>query len=74
MTTIRAVAPFVHPNSINFKTAPYETWLKVGGSVAASHYPPRALHGAALDSIQKKCQTASYVRLRKVICECFMQR
>ena len=44
---IRAVAPFVHPNSINFKTAPYEAWVKVGGQVARAHYPVRALHGLA---------------------------
>ena len=47
MKRIKAVAPFVRPNSINFKTAPYEAWVKVGGQVAAAHYPPRALHGAA---------------------------
>lgn len=45
--TVRAVAPYLHPGSINFKTAPYEAWRKVGGKVAAAHYPPRLLHGAA---------------------------
>ena len=46
-TFIRAVAPFEHPSSINFKTAPYEAWVKVGGLTAAAHYPMRALHGLA---------------------------
>ena len=44
---IKAVAPYLHPNSINFKTAPYYAWVNVGGQVAAAHYPARALHGAA---------------------------
>lgn len=44
---IKAVAPYTHPGSINFKTAAYNAWIKVGGKVAESHYPIRALHGFA---------------------------
>lgn len=44
---VRAVAPYIHPGSINFKTAAYEAWVKTGGCVAKSRYPVRALHGFA---------------------------
>lgn len=45
MKIVKAVAPYTHPSSINFKTAAYNVWIKIGGKVAASHYPMRALHG-----------------------------
>lgn len=45
MKTIKAVAPYQHPESCNFKTAAYEAWEQVGGQVAGSHYPLRCLHG-----------------------------
>lgn len=47
MKIIKAVAPYTHPSSINFKTAAYEAWIKVGGETANSHYPVRTLHGLA---------------------------
>lgn len=47
MKNIKAVAPYTHPGSINFKTAAYNAWVKAGGKVAGSHYPIRALHGFA---------------------------
>lgn len=45
--TVKAVAPYIHPGVLNFKTAAYEAWKKAGGQTAASHYPWRVLHGAA---------------------------
>jgi len=45
MKIIRAVAPYIHPGSINFKTAAYGAWVKTGGKTAKSHYPIRVLHG-----------------------------
>lgn len=47
MKTVRAIAPYAHPGSINFKTAAYGAWVNVGGKTAESHYPIRALHGLA---------------------------
>lgn len=47
MKTVKAVAPYIHPEQLNFKTAPYKAWMKVGGEVAPAHYPPRLLHGFA---------------------------
>ena len=47
MKTVRAVAPYIHPSSINFKTGAYNAWIKAGGKAAESHYPVRALHGFA---------------------------
>lgn len=47
MKIIRAVAPYIHPGSINFKTAAYAAWMMVGGKTAKSHYPIRVLHGLA---------------------------
>ena len=42
---LKAVAPFIHPEFLNFKTAPYEAWRDLGGMTAKSHYPIRTLHG-----------------------------
>lgn len=42
---IKAVAPYVHPEFLNFKTAAYEAWVKMGGDVANAHYPWRPFHG-----------------------------
>lgn len=47
MKTVRAVAPYIHPEFLNFKIAPYEAWMKNGGQVAKPHYPWRAFHGLA---------------------------
>ena len=47
MKTVKAVPPYIHPEQLNFKTAPYEAWMKLGGEVAPAHYPPRLLHGFA---------------------------
>ncbi len=41
---LRAVAPYIHPEYLNFKTAPYEAWLHNGGQVAKAHYPWRPFH------------------------------
>ena len=43
---IKAVSPYIHPGFLNFKLAPFETWKRLGGKVAKSHYPPKSLHGA----------------------------
>ncbi len=42
---LRAVAPYIHPEYLNFKTAPYEAWVRNGGQVAKAHYPWRPFHG-----------------------------
>lgn len=47
MKTVKAVAPYIHPEELNFKKAPYEAWVKLGGQTAKSHYPNRLLHGLA---------------------------
>lgn len=47
MKTIKAVAPYIHPEFLNFKTAAYEAWVKSGGQTAEAHYPIRMLHGVA---------------------------
>ena len=44
---IKAVSPYIHPGFLNFKHAPFESWKRLGGDVAKSHYPPKCLHGAA---------------------------
>jgi len=43
--TVKAVAPYIYPGGINFKHKPYEAWVRLGGQVAPTHYPPRCLHG-----------------------------
>lgn len=67
MKTVKAVAPYIHPEFLNFKTAPYEAWLKLGGRIAKSHYPIRKLHGLAfryeLPTLRKSSKEA---RLRFV--------
>ena len=45
MKVVKAVAPYIHPEYLNFKTAPYEAWVRNGGLVAQPYYPIRALHG-----------------------------
>ena len=47
MTIVRAVAPYSHPGYLNFKTAPYEAWKKLGGQTAKAHYPARFFHKLA---------------------------
>lgn len=42
---LRAVAPYIHPEYLNFKTAPYEAWVRNGGQTAKAHYPWRPFHG-----------------------------
>ncbi len=42
---LRAVAPYIHPEYLNFKTAPYGAWVRNGGQVAKAHYPWRPFHG-----------------------------
>lgn len=44
---VRAVRPYIHPKSSNFKNLPFETWLKIGGQITSAHYPFRLLHGLA---------------------------
>ena len=44
--TIFAVAPYIY-QGINFKHQPYEAWCKLGGRIAASHYPFRLFHSLA---------------------------
>lgn len=47
MKTVKAVAPYIHPGHLNFKTMPYEAWIAEGGKTAKAHYPWRLLHSLA---------------------------
>ena len=47
MKRVKAVAPYIHPEFLNFKIAPYEAWKRIGGQVAEAHYPARIFHGFA---------------------------
>lgn len=47
MKSVKAVAPYIHPEFLNFKTAPFEAWERIGGKVAESRYPARLFHGLA---------------------------
>lgn len=49
MKTVKAVAPYIHPEFLNFKTAPYEAWVKLGGQTAKAHYPARKFHKLAFE-------------------------
>lgn len=44
MKTVKAVAPYIHPGHLNFKTAPYEAWIALGGKTAKTHYPYSIFH------------------------------
>ena len=44
---VKAVAPYIHPDFLNFKMTPYNVWIKAGGAIAHTHYPWRKLHGLA---------------------------
>lgn len=67
MKTIKAVAPYNHPGSLNFKRAPYEAWVKLGGRTAKPHYPIRFLHGLAFRWELPTCwKNKREVRLRFV--------
>lgn len=37
--TVKAVKPYIYPGQLNFKLAPYEAWVAVGGKVASGYYP-----------------------------------
>lgn len=43
---LKAVAPYLHPEFLNFKQTPFEAWKRSDGKVATKHYPLRFLHGA----------------------------
>ena len=60
MTKIKAVQPFLHPGSINFKYSPFKAWKEIGGQRAKGLYPPRALHGIAF-----KCSFPRICRCRE---------
>lgn len=56
MKTIKAVAPYIHPEYLNFKNAPYEAWVRIlngnvnvndnfNKGIAKAHYPWRIFHG-----------------------------
>lgn len=44
MKIVRAVAPYIHPEYLNFKTSPYNAWISKGGLTAKGHYPIRPFH------------------------------
>jgi len=67
MKKVKAVAPYNHPQGINFKTKAYESWHKIGGDIAHAHYPWRIFHKLAFEySIPKLCECAAEARLRFV--------
>jgi len=67
MKKVVAVRPYIHPDSSNFKLAAFEAWQHIGGGVAASHYPPRCLHGAAFRwCLPQLCRSQREARLRFV--------
>lgn len=67
MKTIKAVAPYIHPNGINFKHKAYNAWKDLGGAVAPSHYPPRMLHGMAFRyELPRLLENKNEARLRFV--------
>ena len=45
--SIKAVCPYIHPMSINFKYGAYKAWRSVGGETRKAMYPPRCMHGFA---------------------------
>ena len=47
MKIVRAVSPYIHPEHLNFKTAPYDAWVKSGGQTTKAHYPVRLFHKLA---------------------------
>ena len=57
MKQVKAVAPYIHKHFVNFKSAPYEAWVKLGGQVAPAHYPPRWLHGVVF-----RCELPRWIK------------
>jgi hypothetical protein len=56
--TVKAVAPYIHSGHLNFKTAPYEAWVRImngnvnvndnfNRGIAKAQYPWRLFHGLA---------------------------
>lgn len=56
--TVKTVAPYQHPGFLNFKTAPYEAWVRIlngnvnvndnfNRGIAKAQYPWRVFHGLA---------------------------
>ena len=67
MKTVKAIAPYIHPNGINFKHKAYNAWKELGGSVAPAHYPPRLLHGMAFRyELPRLLENKNEARLRFV--------
>ncbi len=44
---LKSVEPYRHPDSVSFKSAPFEAWKAVGGQTVRPLFPPRLLHGLA---------------------------
>ena len=64
---VKAVQPYRHHSSLNFKHAPYEAWVKVGGKIAPAHYPWRKLHGLVFRyELPILCKNKRDARLRFV--------
>ena len=71
MKQVRAVAPYIYPGGINFKHKPYEAWVRLGGSVAPAHYPPRWMHGLVFRcEIPSTLKKLSLTFLRSCWCSC----
>lgn len=68
---VKAVPPF-HHQGINFKDKAYKGWIKAGGEVSGSYYPPRIFHhfayryGLPDSSFLKETMNAGEARLRFV--------
>ena len=64
---VKAVAPYIHPEFLNFKTAPYEAWVKCGGQDAKFHYPARPFHRLAFEyELPTLWKSKKEIRLRFV--------
>lgn len=64
---IKAVAPYQYKDGINFKNHAYDAWVKIGGQVAKSHYPPRVLHRLFFrNELPTICKSKKEARLRFV--------
>ena len=47
MKVVKAVSPYIHQSHLNFKVAPYNSWMAEGGETTKTYYPWRLLHGLA---------------------------
>ena len=70
MKFVKTVPPYIHPEFLNFKTAPYIAWKDLGGNVTESHYPWKIFHGLffryELPSVKRHCRIVQRFKGSKV--------